>query len=219
MCERMNERVVFTFSLFSFCLFFLIIPHVLCIGVHLFKVPAVGGSASMCDDITSPCENISSNERTKKLVIWSLLSTMAIISFIHIMCSIPKRTTCNCADWTLTMPGHFASRVREKRARKTKKKKKNMQKVIVFGGKRHRFGRRANTEHTHCLNMGRNVCRAVSTAKEIIASNAIWHRREACTILLAYIRQIYWIESPKFIRVNEYMWRWADGAEGCCVGL
>lgn len=90
MCERMNERVVFTFFAFQFLLFFLIIPHVLRIGVHLFKVPAVGGSASMCDDIPGPCENISPTDRTKKLVIWSLLSTMAIIPFIHIMCAHTK---------------------------------------------------------------------------------------------------------------------------------
>lgn len=39
-------------------------------------------------------------------------------------------------------------------------------------------------------------------AKEIIAPNTIWHRRGADAILYAYIRQIYWIESPKFIRAT-----------------
>lgn len=44
-------------------------------------------------------------------------------------------------------------------------------------------------------------CR-VDGQKGIIASNTIWHRREACAILYAYIRQIYWIESPKFVRLH-----------------
>lgn len=65
MCERMSERIAFLFhSIFCNFFLFLIIPHVLRIDIHLFKVPAAGRSASMCDDITSPCENISTNERT-----------------------------------------------------------------------------------------------------------------------------------------------------------